>query len=660
MRKKILPIIICIIILSLGMFVCTACKKKPSGKPTDTLSINVESVELIIGDKYELTATYEGDAFGDIVYATENPSVAVVDEDGIIEAVAVGETKLTASKGSASDSITVKVGTGDMLPSLQFRYFKDLQNIKIAMGDEFDLSCFVIFNGNTYYDAVVDYSLSNDKVTVENGILKPQATGTCTVTAAATWRNCFGSTLAQLLTVTVENNIELYVNENTTVPNEEIILYTYPQVGSYVYDTEMEFVAKAFENGEQIGVDVEIVAGKEHVEYVAADKKIRAKKYGSAVVAISCVGSDGKRYEKLYDVNVKASIGDYDEVVDFSVLDGTLPLERIFGSADVEIVEAYDTNGSLQVAGNKVLGVAASLDLTPKTITVCTEQYGYNITVIPYTKIITKASDLEIFKISNTVANGTATVQSGLFDGYYILGNDIDVTDYIHQNGITGIDSFSSRWFESTGFKNCGLTGIFDGNGYTIRGLEINRHGLFGIINGGTVKNVAFENVSLSGSNCATLCWFALNATIENIYIHIGTLPNIWARTAVAASFVQSRINNMIVKVDNVLGDISSGAYGSFTGMNSNQEFENTAANVFTNVYIISATAATITSSTTVDGENRDCANKYVGIKRYDSVSDMTENKNYLGSESLPANDYSSFGDSGFWNTSSGIPVFGK
>lgn len=75
--------------------------------------------------------------------------------------------------------------------------------------------------------------------------------------------------------------------------------------------------------------------------------------------------------------------------------------------------------------------------------------------------------------------------------GHYQLANDIDMTGYYDIKPIGN---------ETTG----AFTGIFDGNGYTIKNLELNYSsykyvGLFGYLNG-TVQNVTLENAEIVGS----------------------------------------------------------------------------------------------------------------------------------------------------------------
>jgi filamentous hemagglutinin family protein len=79
----------------------------------------------------------------------------------------------------------------------------------------------------------------------------------------------------------------------------------------------------------------------------------------------------------------------------------------------------------------------------------------------------------------------------------YALGNDIDATGTATWNGGAG--------FVPIGNEATSFIGTFDGHGYTINGLSINRPsaefvGLFGLVDyGGMVKNVGVSNVQVSG-----------------------------------------------------------------------------------------------------------------------------------------------------------------
>ena len=79
---------------------------------------------------------------------------------------------------------------------------------------------------------------------------------------------------------------------------------------------------------------------------------------------------------------------------------------------------------------------------------------------------------------------------------HYQLGNDMDATA-------------TAGWFEGAGFEPVGtdsnsFTGVFDGKGYVITGLYINRPsdlyvGLFGFVRGAEIRNVGLADVDITG-----------------------------------------------------------------------------------------------------------------------------------------------------------------
>ncbi|MDA3884892.1 MAG: hypothetical protein PF638_04790 [Candidatus Delongbacteria bacterium] len=85
----------------------------------------------------------------------------------------------------------------------------------------------------------------------------------------------------------------------------------------------------------------------------------------------------------------------------------------------------------------------------------------------------------------------------GNWNKYYIQANDIDVSDTQNWNSGAG-------WIPIGNWSTY-FTGSYDGQGFSIDGLFINRPsdnnvGFFGAIDGGTVKNVVFTNVNITGS----------------------------------------------------------------------------------------------------------------------------------------------------------------
>ena len=169
---------------------------------------------------------------------------------------------------------------------------------------------------------------------------------------------------------------------------------------------------------------------------------------------------------------------------------------------------------------------------------------------------------------------------------YFKVTADID---------LSSISNFTPIGTEDNPFK-----GTFDGGGYKISNLKINMSeadevGLFGEVNGGTIKNVTLESASVTGCNYvgALVGFFGENSTIENCKItnsqiyaygeydvgglvgsNIGTIKNCWVISSKVtiddcAEYVGGLVGENNGKIENctVTGSIVCNDYSSdYTG----------------------------------------------------------------------------------------------
>ncbi len=105
-------------------------------------------------------------------------------------------------------------------------------------------------------------------------------------------------------------------------------------------------------------------------------------------------------------------------------------------------------------------------------------------------------------------------------EAYYVLGNDIDASGTLTWNDGQGFEPVGTWARDNTSpFK-----GIFDGKGYLIDGLYINRiqadfQGLFGALWDATVKNVALTNAEVTGDEfIGTLAGLAYRSVITHCW----------------------------------------------------------------------------------------------------------------------------------------------
>ena len=99
------------------------------------ISLSAETLELTVGEEYTLSA--ENDAEEVPVWASSEPSVASVDQNGRICALAAGETVVTASVGEASDSCRVIVSE----PVLSLHFYDEVLSAKVSESYEVTLTC---------------------------------------------------------------------------------------------------------------------------------------------------------------------------------------------------------------------------------------------------------------------------------------------------------------------------------------------------------------------------------------------------------------------------------------------------------------------------------------------------------------------------------------
>ena len=145
---------------------------------------------------------------------------------------------------------------------------------------------------------------------------------------------------------------------------------------------------------------------------------------------------------------------------------------------------------------------------------IVTDNYDLDHTVIVPVTLVTKSitnydelvNCVTYKKARGTTAEGEDKYNEGK---YFILANNINVT---------GSYSASEIQWANAGR---GFAGTLDGRGHSLIGGNMWGGGLFGSIEGGTVKNIKFEKVNAVGANRTLIAGTLFNATLENVEIYI-------------------------------------------------------------------------------------------------------------------------------------------
>ncbi len=214
------------------------------------------------------------------------------------------------------------------------------------------------------------------------------------------------------------------------------------------------------------------------------------------------------------------------------------------------------------VEGNEYTVVTAGeLEVTVNSLVVGSTN---SISALGESYEITFTNVFAVTQVINNVAEMDSVLYKGTeISGYYILGNDIDYTGATYTQ-------------YTAGNGGNGFTGIFDGKNYTIRNYAQPNAGafyaLFGKLNGATVRNVNFENVTVNAwNNSGLFAVYMFNATVENV-----TMRNV-AFTVTATAGPNGGLlcgfwtdNSVFRNVDIYMSSTNNGFVGALLGEGGN------------------------------------------------------------------------------------------
>ncbi len=685
-KRSLILIVFVLMFCFCGLFVACNDDSNDNGNGDDietvqnSITLNEDSFNLKIGDVVHIVPTYDPEDGVYLVYTSSDANVASVDENGEIKALKVGSAVITATYGEISATCDVTVGLNGESPVIKTDVAEGA-SINVALSEKLDIKPWVYFNKVEYQDATFTYTFTDDSIcTVENGVFTAKKLGSTDVTVSANWRGVTGITLTTSFKINVIADVELTVNGGA---GGVIDVYTVASLGDNTFPVEKDFLITAVEkkNGsnQNLTPQIDITSGSDLID-IANNKVVSKGKGGVATIKVSCTDSAGATHEAFVTVNVLKSTADYNTTVEFSAMDGELPLTQIFGS-DVILTEAVCEGEKLSLGADQktVLGLTTSNQgAVNKTLTIYTDSVGYNVNVNAYTRIIDQASELKMFNFANVDHTSKVWDSRNVIDGYYVLGADIDCAGTLfYSQGF-----MEDKYAIGNSNLNAGFIGTFDGRGHTIKNLTFSasnitsadgrgswaggwgwtRFSLFGVLGANAeVKNVAITDVKydlkvgyevdgaggLNAAGCGVIANFVMNsATIENVFIDVWGVTNSYynetAKTATLVSGVAERIfdgatlRNIIIDFTldsaaveiNQTGAISAG----YTGTGVNYRF--TSAN---NVYVISDNVLFYQNS--MDASNTDAGIKVDNVKRYSTFTDMI----------IDRNDYTSFKSENGW-----------
>ena len=159
-------------------------QKEPQDVAVTSISISQPSAEMIVGETLQLRASLEPSNATDktVIWASSKQSVASISTDGLVTALAVGTTTITASAGSKTSSCTVTVEAASIAVA---SVALDRNSVTLEEGQSTTLTATVSPADAT--DKEVSWSTSDaDVATVDQeGKVTAIKEGTASITAAA-------------------------------------------------------------------------------------------------------------------------------------------------------------------------------------------------------------------------------------------------------------------------------------------------------------------------------------------------------------------------------------------------------------------------------------------------------------------------------------------
>lgn len=218
-------------------------------KYVETVDIAEDEIDALLGDEIPVAAVVSpSDAtYPELVWASEDPAVASVSDDGKISALACGETVITAtSTNGIHDSVTVRIS------EIKASSLEIDGPDSILLGETATLSG-VFVPANTT-DQRIEWSVNNPSVASvsDEGVLTTKNAGTATITA--TQKDVSAVYTIEVLPIDVEEIIITASAKGAINKEDTIELYaevlpqnaTYPEITWSVSNPE---IASIDENG---------------------------------------------------------------------------------------------------------------------------------------------------------------------------------------------------------------------------------------------------------------------------------------------------------------------------------------------------------------------------------------------------------------------------
>lgn len=504
----------------------TACGGDKKEENVVEIQLNHQTYSLDLHEQVQLVATTKNTE-GTVTFQSSAPDVATVDESGLVKSVKVGKSTITAKVEDKSAACEITVTNSGTAPVLEV----SLNTLGINKDAEFTVNASVTYKGASVTDTVaytwaVSQGAPSDLIS-----LTPSADGKSAVVKGLEYGETSFDVSTVLWGVPLKQTVEVKVC-NTDI-SFDVSGYELCEGG---YSTSLALVATddyettstpavTVKNKGTVVPDAEIVwtLNKEGIVSVESGV-ISAVTAGEVVLT----GSYDNNYFKLYVTVIRPEITLSEITVETTKATLTLAAGDTIEGTVSKVTIGDDTN-VYDKTESGVIGLKK--DLLPKqatqlgegkTIVVETEKAIYSVPANIYTQIIRTKQELADWGTLAKAANDNAKI----WDGYFVLGNDIDFEGAEYRSFISWANT------ETLDCTSAGFKGVFDGKGHIIDDIVINPDANGGFIGmmytssggaeSGVLRNVAFTNAVSKGNGAFVVS--SGGGKVSNVYVSLNEL----------------------------------------------------------------------------------------------------------------------------------------
>ena len=570
-KTKLLRIVVAVLLCVLLVF--AACKPDEEEKPTVEVKLNHSTYSLDLHEQVQLTATITNSE-EKASWASSNTAVATVDGNGLVKSVKAGKTTVTATVGEVSASCEVTVTNSGAAPLLEV----DHEKIGVNKNAEVTVNAVLKYKGQTVTESV---TINWTVATTPQGIISvtPSSDGKSAVVKGLEYGETsfdvsavlWGTPLKQTVQVKVCNTDISFEVKNQDYElaeggyNASLALVA---TDDYAVSTTPDITVK--DKGSVVS-DAQITWTPDKADVVSVqDGVITALKAGKVVLT----GEYEHNTVKLFIDVIRPTIELSKVTIETSVAKLVLAEnDSIVGTISAITFGDDDTNVFDKVEDEQIILKASALPRSAvnlgenKTVTVDTDKASYVIPADIYTKVLKTKEDLAGWGDLAKAADDNAK----LWDGYFVLGNDIDFEGATYNSFICWENTQTLQCTEA-GFK-----GVFDGKGHIIDDIVIDNKpggGFIGMMytadgstTYGVLNNVAFTNLVTGGNNGAIVS--TGGGKVSNVYVSCNLLKSGGSPDRSGFFFTRdaqgwaARVSNCFIEIKEVEANSNTFAIGS-------------------------------------------------------------------------------------------------